>query len=611
MMDTDSPLIETERIRSVLAQAPLTLGVTVINAALTGFVFASIVPRSIIWIWVALNIAISAARLGIRARFFRRGSDHKPLPLGWGTLSVIGSLATGLLWGLGAFVMFRASETDQLFLSFVIGGMCAGALSVNSAHWPTVLAFIIPATLPLAACFIIEGSTPRIAAAMMTILFAAALSMMAWRGHRDFGDRICLQLALAREQRNLSQANERLRAEMTQRQKAEALSVQAQKMEAVGQLTGGIAHDFNNLLQSIAGNLELIQHKPEETERVRRLAEAGLHAASRGAKLTQQLLAFSRSQKLEVKPLAVNKLLLNVQHLLDRTLTPAIRVRVDMLASDLRVLGDAVQLEMALLNLAINARDAMPQGGDLTFSARLRREAGRTDLTDGDYVEISVADTGPGMPPDVLSRAFDPFFTTKDVGQGSGLGLSQVYGTVHQAGGAVTIDSEPAIGTTVRLMLRCTDGEPMIEPDKAETITMNAFAATVLVVDDDPDVRRFLATSLETLGYIPIQAEDGYAGLAAIDRSAPDAVILDFAMPGINGAEVARQARAKRPHLPVIFATGYSDTAAIEAAANSDAPVLRKPFRLDELSIALAAALDQRLQQPTPRAEGVDTRTNG
>ena len=373
---------------------------------------------------------------------------------------------------------------------------------------------------------------------------------------------------------------------------AEEALRQAQKMEAIGQLTGGIAHDFNNLLGAVVGSLDLIRRKPEQPERVRRFAEHGLAAAERGAKLTAQLLAFSRAQRLELKPLSVAELVAGMRDLIQRTLGPMIRVRFALDEAPMAVLSDATQLEMAVLNLAINARDAMPEGGELAIRTIPRQIAADPELAPGDYVELSVTDTGAGMPPEIMARAFDPFFTTKGIGKGTGLGLSQVYGLARQAGGAARIESRPGAGTTVRLFLRCT--EAAIEAGAAagaDDTAPGPATATVLVVDDDPDLRRMLADMLDMLGYRVRVAESAAAGLAALAEAPPDLLLVDFAMPGMNGAEMARIVRDRLPALPILFASGYADTAAIEGAIGPEARLLRKPFRLEELHAMLAEAL--------------------
>ena len=388
---------------------------------------------------------------------------------------------------------------------------------------------------------------------------------------------------------------ERMRQRERLAQAEDALR-QAQKMEAVGQLTGGIAHDFNNLLGAVVGSLDLIRRRPDDLDRVKRYAEAGLQAAERGAKLTGQLLAFSRAQRIELKPLSVAELVGGMRDLLARTLGPMIDLRFDLEAGDAAVLSDATQVEMAVLNLAINARDAMTgagtDAGALTVATALRRVEDDPELASGDYVELAVADTGAGMDAETLARAFDPFFTTKGVGKGTGLGLSQVYGVARQTGGAVRIDSRVGEGTTVRILLPRTDAPVRVDTDEAAMAgEAQGTVATVLVVDDDPDVRRVLVDALDALGYLVVEAEDGPIGLEMIDAQCPDLLLVDFAMPGMNGAEVARAARVRCPELPVLFVSGYSDTAAIEDAAGPDVPVLRKPFRVGDLQAMVAGAL--------------------
>ncbi len=380
--------------------------------------------------------------------------------------------------------------------------------------------------------------------------------------------------------------------DVTAQMAAEDALRQAQKMEAVGQLTGGIAHDFNNLLGALVGSLDLIRRKPGDVERVQRFAEAGLRAAERGAKLTAQLLAFSRAQRIELKPLVVADLVLGMREMLARTLGPLVQLKLDLDEQKAPVLSDPTQLEMAILNLAINARDAMREIGELTITTAVRRIESDADLAPGDYVELAVRDTGTGMPPEVIARAFDPFFTTKGVGKGTGLGLSQVYGIARQAGGTVRIESREGAGSTVRILLPRTEAElGDVRLEDADCEGFPAAAATILVVDDDPDVRRVLVDSIDAIGYRVVEASDGPSGLAALAEHAPDLMMVDFAMPGMNGAEVARAARLLQPELPIVFASGYADTAAIEGVLGPEVAMLRKPFRIEELQSVLAEAL--------------------
>ncbi len=401
--------------------------------------------------------------------------------------------------------------------------------------------------------------------------------------------------ALRESEARLRELNENLEQRIDARtrelEQAHHALRQAQKMEAVGQLTGGIAHDFNNLLQGITGNLDLIRRRPDDLDRVGRWADAGLKAAERGARLAGQLLAFSRTQKMEIASIDISSAVSGFADMLRRSIGPAIRIRMDLDTDGVCVQGDQVQLEMAVLNLALNARDAMPDGGDLVIATRACRISDDPQVPDGDYVELSVTDSGKGMGAEVVERAFEPFFTTKEVGKGTGLGLSQVYGTLRQSGGAARIESTPGHGTIVRLYLRRTDALPR-KLDEQETVDKaHARAATILVVDDDPDVRAFLTELLESLGYAAVMVDGGGAALKTLEQISPQVMILDFAMPGMNGAEVAKRIRQLRPDLPIIFASGYSETAAIRSVTSDRSRVLHKPFKVHELQAALVELL--------------------
>ncbi len=391
--------------------------------------------------------------------------------------------------------------------------------------------------------------------------------------------------------RDLLHANEQLRKEMKRREKAEAALVQSQKMEAIGQLTGGIAHDFNNLLTAIVGSLDLISTRSGD-ERIKRLADNALKGAARGAKLTAQLLAFSRVQKLETEPIDINALVTGMGELLRQSLGPEVRLQLALGTEVGLAVGDANQLELAILNLAINARDAMPHGGAVTITTA-DVEIGNDDgvLAPGRYIKIAVEDDGTGMPPDVVARAFDPFFTTKPPGKGTGLGLAQVYGIAKQCGGEARITSEPGRGTTVGIWLGRTTqpvaaregggaGRPAAAPTRGE----------IILVDDDPDIQRLLPELLTELGYLVSVADSGSAGLRLLNERRPDLLILDFAMPEMNGAEIAKVVRARDPDLPILFLSGYADTSSLESAAG-DAAILRKPFRLDDLATAVGNAM--------------------
>ncbi|HEY2753415.1 response regulator [Phenylobacterium sp.] len=393
----------------------------------------------------------------------------------------------------------------------------------------------------------------------------------------------------------LSAANQRLREEMAARSKAEEALRQSQKMEALGQLTGGIAHDFNNLLQVVHGAFELIRRRPTDTDKVAAWAESGMAAAERGASLTRQLLAFSRSQKLELRSFVVAELIGEMRELLVRTLGPDIALSLELGERSASVMSDPTQLELAILNLAINARDAMPNGGRLVISTRIRTLSASDPVLDaGDYVELSVADTGEGMSPQVIDRAFDPFFTTKDVGKGTGLGLSQVYGVARQAGGVAQIESAPGAGTVVRLLLRrstAAAGSHSARSDQAPILAPET-GGTVLVVDDEGPVRALAVQTLELLGYRVLEADSGAAALAILESERPDLLLLDYAMPGMNGAELAGLVRKRWPEIPIVFASGHADTAAVDQALGGRATILRKPFNMETLAQTIAGLLN-------------------
>jgi CheY-like chemotaxis protein len=375
-------------------------------------------------------------------------------------------------------------------------------------------------------------------------------------------------------------------------------------MEAVGQLTGGIAHDFNNLLTPIMGGLELISARIEEP-RLKRIAETALESTRRGAKLTSQLLAFSRIQRISMAPVAVNEVIEAMQRLLRHTIGGAIRIETRLDPQAGHGICDANQLENAILNLAINARDAMPGGGTLTISTSRVRLGDEPDHPAGEFVRITVADTGEGMGPDVLARAAEPFFSTKPLGKGTGLGLAQVYGIAQQAGGTIRIESERGRGTTVHILLPVAVARPSAKRDEKREASIPADAAAgarILVVDDDSDVRAFLAESLEGLGCTVVSAASGAEGLEALREWRPDLALVDYAMPGMNGAEAARAARDIHPGLPIVFVTGYAESEQIEAALGGDVPFLRKPFTLAELAAAVEGNLRRKSSSGFPPA---------
>jgi PAS domain S-box-containing protein len=388
--------------------------------------------------------------------------------------------------------------------------------------------------------------------------------------------------------------------DLTEAKKAESLLVQAQKMEAVGQIAGGIAHDFNNLLTVIIGNAELLQETEISPER-EPLVEAISAAALRGAELTARLLAFGRKQLLHPKDLDVNALVRTMHMMLRRTLRADITLTLSLEDDLPRAVADAGQLDSALLNLALNAQDALPRGGSITISTAsvaldARYHEAHPEVRPGHYVAIAMTDDGEGMTPAVRDRVFEPFFTTKEVGKGSGLGLSMVYGFVKQSNGHVTIYSEPQLGTTVRMYLPCAAGQPVAEPAQEAPMAHRRGAETVMVVEDDVFVRSYAVTCLTRLGYRVLEAGSGPDALKLLESGAePDLLFTDIVMPGgLNGWDLARRVKALRPQVRVLFTSGYALEALMaRGRLDPDDAIINKPYRRAELAAHLTALLGE------------------
>ncbi len=392
----------------------------------------------------------------------------------------------------------------------------------------------------------------------------------------------------------LEAANRQLADQIAEREKAEDALRQAQRLEAVGQLTSGVAHDFNNLLTVISGNVEQIRRRTEDPSLQKRLSMMA-EASRRGAQLTAQMLAFSRRQKLEPRPVDLNDTVRSMKDLLQSTIGGSVLILEPELAEDLwPAMIDPTQIELVILNLAINARDAMDVGG--TLKIQTANVVAPEPLTAeqppaGQHVMVSVSDDGSGMSDEVLAKVFEPFFTTKAVGKGSGLGLSQVYGLAKQSGGGVKIDTVVGKGTTIRIFLPRADAKPWKDLLPITPVSPAPLPdTTVLVVDDDDAVRAVTSGILIDLGYRVLEAGSGGAALDLFDQS-PDiqAVVLDFAMPGMNGGEVAREMAVRRPGLPILFATGYADMEAL--AATPEDRILHKPFDQNALAEKLSLAI--------------------
>ena len=384
---------------------------------------------------------------------------------------------------------------------------------------------------------------------------------------------------------------------------------QAQKMEALGQLTGGVAHDFNNLLTAVLGSLELAMKQVSDA-RLMRLLSAARRAAQRGAALTAQMLAFARRQEVALKPVDTNAVIRDMGELLHRLIGPLVRISHDLEDGLWPALADPAQLEMALLNLAVNARDAMPLGGDLVIQTRRivnDPASNASDLTHGDYVVVSVSDTGSGMPDHLLAKAFDPFFTTKGPAKGSGLGLSMVYGFARQVGGTAVIESTVGKGTTVKLYLPRAVGQPDMKRQDAAAAEPLGAGLRVLVVDDDESVRTLAKEMLEEMGHEVTEAAGGRSALELLKAGCRcDVLLIDYAMPVMSGTECAEEVRKFRPDLPILFMTGYVDNDALRSWSELGCRTLNKPFQYGDLAEAVHFAsrstTDRGKIVPLPRA---------
>lgn len=392
----------------------------------------------------------------------------------------------------------------------------------------------------------------------------------------------------------LKAANEALRDQMTVRAHVEEKLRQAQKIEAIGQLTGGVAHDFNNLLMVISGGLEMLDRQTDPARR-KRLMDGMRQAAERGSGLTRQLLAFSRRQELQPQTIDLARQIGGMRELLDRSLRGDVHVTLEFSPDLWPVEVDASELELVVLNLAVNARDAMPRGGTIEIRAENVPLPDQGDSTK-DFVRLSVSDNGSGMTREVQARVFEPFFTTKDIGKGSGLGLAQVHGFAQQSGGRIEIESEVGRGTKIILMLPRSSKEP--GPDQHHLVDLHvarrrpASAGSVLLVEDDDEVAALVSEMLEDLGFQVVRAATAAAALGALANGRRvDLVFSDIMMPGgMNGVELAKEIRARRLDLPILLTSGYSEVTK-QAAEAQGIKILRKPYQLAELSEALRGAI--------------------
>ncbi len=610
-----------ERVRILYSFPQRVIG-NAINATLVAWVVWDLIDHMLLVAWLLLHIIVATLRMAAALAYRRRPPADDSAR--WERYFIWGTVAAGVLWGTSSSIVWLTPEiASHVFIAFVIAGMTSAAASMSYPSLPAYYCFSGLAALPLAAGYLLAADTIHIAMGLMTLLLVVLLSGQARIAHdtmvRSFrlqednrelvrnlsSARDNLETRVVERTAELDAANESLRTEMAARIETESRLQQSQKMEAIGQLTGGLAHDFNNLLAVIQGNAELLAERATD-EREKRELQAILRASTRGAQLTQRLLAFSRKQVLQPQAVDVNDLVGSMTEMLGRTLGGDVSITVQAAPNLPPALVDPGQLENAILNLAINARDAMPEGGILNIASGAAylsgdEEEGIVGMTTPDsvkvgrYVVVEVADTGKGIPKDQLDKKWEPFFTTKKAGQGTGLGLSMVYGFVRQSGGQIKIESAVGEGTTVRIYLPCAEGELYRKSERADVTGIPGGKEYVFVIDDDHDILSLVEKYLARLGYRVVSAgsaEETFEKLA--QHGNPDIFLSDVVLPGGNRSP-AIVAGARRTLGPVkaVFMSGHAGRNFAEALGPDEKiTLLNKPFELPELARVLRRALD-------------------
>lgn len=569
-------------------------------------------------VWWSVVVGFGALRL----LWFRAYWRPQNVPnVRWLRTFGVSVFVSGMLWGASAFVFYvPSSELHQLLLAFLLGGLSSGAAASLGCHWPTYLLWVVPAVLPLTLRLILQGDPTHVFMAGTLALYIIAMGLVAHGTERAFAKNVGLAFekqqlldTLLVAQSELRHANmeldARIRASTRELRRVEqahhaveAERVHGRKLEAMGRLTGGVAHDFNNLLAVILNVLSQVKASVPAGSSADTLIGDAESAARRGARLTESLLAFSRTQRLKPVSVDLAQTLCDVQRGL---LEPAVGRRIELehsMPADLwPVMVDPDQLCVALLNLVVNAKDAMPEGGTIELSARNRRVERHPVVTPGDYVELVVEDQGTGMLAEVLDRAFEPFYTTKAVGAGSGLGLSMVYGFARQSQGDVMLDSEPGVGTRVKLLLpRAAEPGAAILSAAPPSLAPRGSGELILLVEDEPELRRVVNRVLTGLGYRVREARDAEAALELLSEpsSEVDLLLTDAMMPGrLDGFGLIHEARKLRAGLPIVLVSGFPETqheGALGDLPASGLTFLKKPFDPSRLAQALRHLLENR-----------------
>ena len=589
--------VRAEQIRTLYSQSLAILIVNPLNAAIVAAVLWEWADHRLLLGWVAAMTAVTVVRVALRQRFLGAPPPVEQHTV-WARRLVWTALATGLLWGLGGAVFYQArAVVPELLLVFVIGGMVAGASGTLALHLPAFLAFTASAILPVAVRIFAEGDAPHLAMGVLALVYGVAMSVLARHSNRAVTEAFRLRFEnqdllarLSAAQLSLAETNQTLERRVAERgaaleRQTEALR-DAQRMESVGLLAGGVAHDFNNLLTVILGNVEMLLTDIRNVKDRLKLEEVQ-NAANRGATLVSQLLAFSRRQVMVRQVLDLNAIVTEVRPLLTRLIGEHIELRITMADEALPIQADPTQIQQTIINLATNARDAMPAGGALTIeTASVDDVPAGTTLPAGRHVMLSVRDTGVGMDTATIRMAFHPFFTTKDVGKGTGLGLASVHGIVEQSGGHVYVESELGRGSCFRVLLPRVGVETVDVPAPARRARAADVSqtATILVAEDEALVRGVVVRVLGSAGYTVIEAPDGEQALDMVrtHRTPLDLVVTDVVMARMGGLDLAKQLSVEHPSLPVLLISGYSRKEMLDDPEHSIG-FLQKPFTPSEL----------------------------
>lgn len=577
---------------------------TAINVPVLVYIQRDVISTSILGWWLFYMAAVTVARAGL-VYVYWQSSDIDKSAVQWSRAYGIGAALAGLGWGgAGLFLYPQESISHQVFLVFMLGGMAAGAVAVLTPRMEVFLLFFLPTLLPISAQLLRQPDDLHLTMGGVLLIFMSALLFTARRMNRTITSSLTLQTQNAGLVRFLTSANiqaeglnRELKTEIQQREETEAALresqeqlLQSQKMEAMGQLAGGIAHDFNNLILVINGYSELLLNALKFDEKKRHHVEQIKLAGDRAATLTQKMLAFSRRQRVQPRPIDLNTVVSNISPMLSRLIGETIRV-VTTLNPVSRVKADPSQLEQVIMNLVLNARDAMPQGGTLTI------ETSNVDLDHlyvdqhrgsqaGSYVQLTVRDTGIGMDAETRRRVFEPFFTTKEVGKGTGLGLSVVYGIIKQTGGYIDVTSQPGSGSMFALYLpRLSSAVSSSHPPVAVR-PLPTGREGILVVEDELSVRNLIMNLLRHHGYDVIEASDGDDAVRLVDQTgaAIHLLITDLVMPRLGGFELAQRLTSQWPGIKVLYMSGYSDDTVLkQEGLPAGADFLRKPFTPEAL----------------------------